>query len=215
MRKNLFAIVLVVLSLSFSQAQDEEKRKAEDGNFTLEVNFTPFGPSPIAMNLIKARYFVSDNIAVRAGFNLGIESKKPSSGMTQSSTLFSFKPGIEIHRSGTGRLSPYIGAELNFTNKGVSEEGKDYSIKGAWSDGVDLYKNVGSFTFGLNGLAGADYYFAKKVFLGVELGYGLQLENTKDIQVTQTGVAAEKIKGGSIFNIGANFNSALRLGFIF
>ncbi|MFN7330812.1 MAG: hypothetical protein ACK5UP_15035, partial [Bacteroidota bacterium] len=62
----------------------------------------------------------------------------------------------------------------------------------------------------------ADYYVVKRLYLGLEIGYGFQVVNSSDISVTlYSGTAPAPAKGGSTFQLGPNFNSALRLGFVF
>jgi hypothetical protein len=65
-------------------------------------------------------------------------------------------------------------------------------------------------------LIGADYYLIKHLYLGLEIGYGFQVSNSADISVTPfSGSSPQPNKGGSTFQLGSNFNSSLRLGFVF
>ena len=81
--------------------------------------------SPVALGshaginagLIKGRYFLQDNIALRLslGLNNSSSTQKTTDPVTEATTksnVFTFGLGLEHHFGGTDRLSPYIGAEL-------------------------------------------------------------------------------------------------------
>lgn len=150
--------------------------------------------------MVKVRYFLADDLALRASFNFssGSQTKKvyeiKSGKQTDnvgtsktSSSFFGVNLGIEKHFTGTERLSTYIGGDLSLGTSGVSVKEEKYfngaynedrgqKIKG-WNgidpngpDGDDA--RFGGFGFGLRAVTGADYYFVKKVYLGAEAGWG-------------------------------------------
>jgi hypothetical protein len=47
---------------------------------------------------------------------------------------------------------------------------------------LDRTEKNGSTTFGLNLLAGTDFYFADNIYLGAELGFGFQTTSNKDTE---------------------------------
>lgn len=101
--------------------------------------------------MFKGRYFTSEQFAYRGTLVIDNESAKNNNKFALGLGF-----GVEKHFTGTDRLSPYVGGDvmLKLENQKVA--------------------NVSSsnFGFGLRGVFGADYYFAKRVFLGVEAGLG-------------------------------------------
>ncbi len=223
--KKLMLIALFAGVASFANAQF----KPEAGNKTLEVNFTPLGGSPISINGIRLRMFNDATTAYRLGVNINYASSKTRTGTTadgskelydKSSALgFSIQPGIEKHMGGTNRLSPYMGAILDLglqTSKDIVE-----SESGTTANQVETVTTTGTNGFlrvGVNAVAGADYYISNKLYIGLEVGYGLQLVNSATIK-TETSVSGAPTvkdqKPGSTFNFGPNFNGAFRLGYAF
>ena len=104
------------------------------------------------------------------------------------------RPGYETHLEGTYRLSPYFGAELIFelqsssqtieTVQGGNVEETTISNGRVQGNGPT---SPGFTRLGLNGVAGADYYFAEKLYLGVEVNLGFQYTLNSDITVETTG----------------------------
>jgi hypothetical protein len=223
MKKITFYLVFLISSIP-SYSQDSVaviKYKPIIKHFTAEVNFNPFSSAPISINYLRFRKFVSERQAVRLGLSIGFRNQKQIENVTQSSFEISLRPGYEWHFVGTDRLSPYIGLDGDFTIKSSSfsddrdaaTSGPIKGVKGAWdSNGSER----GFTRLGANILVGADYYLVRKLYLGLEFGYGFLLINTADITTTFfTGSASQTVKEGSTFQIGPNFNSSLRLGFIF
>jgi hypothetical protein len=228
MKKASFVILLFLYSVvCFSQdaTAPSISYKPAAKALTAEVNFNPFSSTPVSINYLRLRKFVSEQNAVRLGFSLGVRNQTPFENTSQSSFDINLRPGYEHHFAGTERLSPYIGFDVDIAIKSSSYSddrtsaqnpgpGPYSKISGAW----DTNGTERGFTrFGANFLIGVDYYIIKRLYLGVEFGYGFQLINSSDITVTPRSVSstATPIKGGSTFQIGPNYNSAIRLGFVF
>src|SRR4030042_4202924 len=101
MKKIIFLFAMVVSSFTGTQAQDE-------GKITFDLNFNPAAFFDAAasdmfqMPYIKARYFMSPDLAVRIGLGVGFSNDKDYVGITDDYTktsvfAFSFAPGIEKH----------------------------------------------------------------------------------------------------------------------
>lgn len=222
--KKLFMLVAAVSITAAGFAQ-----KFESGDKNLEVNFTPLGGSPISMNNIRFRMFNSDASAFRVGFGLSLANEKSVTGTTtdgktflidnESTFNFNIRPGYEMHFEGTERLSPYIGAELDIAIQSHKTE-SDYE-NGGTANQVETTTTTGTngyFRFGVNAIAGFDYYFANKLYLGTEIGFGFGINSMSDIEVDDTisgFTAPDPQEQGSTMNLGPNFNGALRLGFCF
>jgi hypothetical protein len=213
--KILCTLMLALLSLS-AFAQDEERKKSSAGDFTAEVNFNPFSSAPVAINYLRFRYFTSETSALRIGVSLGMEKQNPEEDLTLQTLEVNIRPGYEWHLAGTERLSPYFGVEADIAFKNSSYEDTDEDayvekIDGAWSTGGT---ERGFNRFGLNFIVGADFYVARRVYIGTEFGFGFQNIRYADIEVTSPD-NEDPIKGGTTFQLGPNFNSSLRLGFAF
>jgi hypothetical protein len=111
---------------------------------------------------------------------------------TAKSFNFAIRPGYEKHFAGTDRLSPYVGAELLFSMQSSSYEeeyrsGNTDDVAGATTSNIlanaknwqtwSLTRNDGSTSFGLNAVAGVDFYFADNFYMGAEISLGFA--NTK------------------------------------
>lgn len=216
MKKQLLILFLFVIMSIPALTQDTDRKKPETGDFSVEVNVNPFSSSPININYLRGRYFTSETSAVRIGFSVGMKKQTPEEDVTQKTFEFNIRPGYEWHLAGTERLSPYFGIEADLAFKNSSFEDTDSDayvekIEGAWSTGGT---ERGFNRFGLNFIVGADFYVARRVYIGTEFGFGFQNIKYSDIKVTSPD-NEEPIKGGTNFQLGPNFNSSLRLGFVF
>lgn len=223
--KRAFVILTVLLCTSIWVGAQDYKPVA--GQVALEVNFTPLSATPIGLNYLKARYYIADDMVFRLGLDIRMNSNKsepinavdPNKNDEQkmSYTQFGLYPGIEKHFGNLDRLSPYVGAELGFVTKGSKSSYTDNNAsttvetKGAWGNG----SNRGFTSIGLNVIAGADFYFAKKVYLGTEIGFGFQSVTQKEIEVTSGSTTNVTSVKASSSDVGFNFNPAIRLGFCF
>ena len=205
MKKVVLFIALVATTVVGAQAQ-----KFQGGEKNLEVEFNPFGGSPIGMNGIRFRMFNSETSAIRIGFNIGgtndsqvyaQQSKTegsdgavvilPELNQTQQTFNFAIRPGYEMHFAGTDRLSPYVGAELMYMMSSStmtrefhnSNNADDQTKPENWQTWDMTVKN-GSSTFGLNALAGVDFYFVDNFYLGAEINLGFHNTSYKDRETT-------------------------------
>jgi len=216
------------------------------GNVTAEIGFITGGiaanPTELQNNSfgtpqLKFRYFLQDQIALRVGFAFNQSATterfyeaKPGSGTgfaKNAYSQFGLTAGLEKHFTGTGRLSTYAGADVCFQKNSASTkwensdgngfvDGQTRKTKGFNSNAGEN----GSFGFGLRAIAGADYYFVEKVYLGAEFGWGFIASKDSKTKLEETigGVTADPVEiestGGS-FELAPNLTAGLRLGFIF
>lgn len=222
MKKLLFTIAMIMCVTAIN-AQDS--LKPVSGDITLELDFTPFGSYPINVSFIKGRYFIADDLAVRAGFNFDIKynNAEPNEGVDewkQSSILFGIYPGVEKHFGNMKRVSPYVGGVIGIAVKSSTESYIDKSgssevetkYVGAWSDGSQR----GFFVLDFNLVSGVDVYVVKKLYLGVEMGMEIRRFAFQEVTKEVTGADSQIIstKSNSL-HLGINFNSAIRLGYAF
>lgn len=252
MKKLFTTATLFVSALSLSMAQDAAPEfKPAKGANNLELNFVPLNGKPIQMTYIRYRRFLSDKTAFRLGVGVSFSSSKAdsvfNSNLTANTTVTSgykmtkmgwnIKPGFEKHFSGTNRLSPFIGAELDIAGQSTKEitptgidNGSGTTVTDEFVIQTDKNKNKGGFLrIGVNLVAGFDAYITKHLYLGTELGFGFQMVNYSDHKMTTEYPSSypaivapavdpgnpEPVSQGKEMNIGPNFNSAIRLGYIF
>ena len=213
---------------------DNDKMKPSQGKVTTEFGLTggilnsDFNLNDGAGTLLKFRYFLDDQLALRLGANIGINNQTENFYTTLNSTEGYLKTvnsavlinlGIEKHFDGTRRLSPFVGADILF---GMSAQ----SRKTENSDGNRYVNNLmitetgpGSFGMGIRGVVGADYYIVKHVFIGVEAGLGLMYAKAGETKTTttlnNTTTQFTRKSEGSNFNLGANMITGVRIGFVF
>lgn len=237
MKKQLLALAVLMAGSTCVKAQTTYLPAGGEKN--LELMLSPLGGSPISMAGIKYRHFSSADKAMRLGVFLGfdnkttilqdedskakmLELKKKESTMT-----ISVQPGIEKHIAGTDRLSPYFGGyvDLNFSTKNKKEETQLDYTNGSNAVGYTQTKG-GSLGIGVNAVAGFDYYIAKSLYLGTELGFGLSstmpMKNKSEVvgyNADHTGSATTSGDGKkdnvSKFQVGPNVVGQLRLGWLF
>lgn len=212
---SILILILVICTLD-AIAQDEKVYKPLGANWTAEMNFSPFSSSPIDINYIRLRKFRDPSTAARLGISLSGKNTSPAEDIALSTFELSFRPGFEKHHKGTGRLSPFIGGEFDIAFKSAKAKdetvGVDTEVKGAWdSAGTER----GYLRLGINFITGFDFYVSKNLYIGAEIGYGVELINTTDITFSDDAPGDNTIDGGSFFQFGPNYNSSLRLGFVF
>ena len=154
--------------------------------------------------------------------------------------LIGLQGGIELHSAGTDKLSPFIGGIAGVNMHSAGMDGSDtysgvydgqpftdkykYEVTGGWAN-IDDYGNLDSISNRsytnvlLKGIIGCDYYFAKNLYLGIELNYGLDYKSYPKVEYKGTGdnysetdVLANE---ASSLSFGKTANSVLRLGFKF
>ena len=119
--------------------------------------------------------------------------------------------GIQMYR-GKGRVRGFYGAEANI---GLS------SGKETWTaTDLSVEAKAGStFNLGIRGFIGVEYFFAPKMSLSGELGWGLGIASTGASETTVTiGGTTTTTKGGKVSSFGLdtdNAGAAINLNFYF
>lgn len=237
-----FALILVAATGTYAQKQT-------GGEKNLEVQFAPLGGNPVSIAGIRMRIFNSETSAVRIGLFLGGTTDREitaqpgeTGGDTDSPELVntdrtfsvSLRPGYEKHFAGTDRLSPYVGAEVLFTLNRQTNIEESYSTNSFTDpDSKVLWETTttdGSTIFGLNLVAGTDFYFADNIYLGAELGFGFASTRQRDTETSVSDLDAfriangipqdedvefDPILNGSNSGWGPNVQGTLRLGWLF
>ncbi len=159
-------------------------------------------------------------------------------------TLKSRSAMAEITKSGrsgaTGTTNDYFqGTETielsgaNFSNfSGIKIDDADNSnasLNFGTGNNPPGYNNRGFLRFGLSGVLGADYYFMKSAYLGIEVTYGLAINSNSEVKfstknniqaptITTTNSRSSEVTAespSSSFNLIPNATAAFRLGIKF
>lgn len=233
------ALAGTILLAGISGIEAQAQYRPAGGEKNLELMLAPLGGSPISMAGIKYRHFSSANNAMRVGLFVGFDNKttitQDADDKTkalelkkkESSITIGIQPGIEKHLEGTERLSPYFGGyvDINYTTKTKKEDAQLTLTNGTNQLGYTKTKS-GSLGFGLNAVAGFDYYVAKSLYVGTELGFGLAATmpgknktETVDYNNDHSGTATTNTEGKkdnvSKFQVGPNVVGQLRMGWLF
>ncbi len=210
--KKIILTAVAVFGFAFANAQEEKSGfKASTGNLTTELSVNGLIDN-VSFNLqdqgfdnemmFKARYFKSESIAYRGLFTIGVDSettKMNPDDLKESTTKIGLGFGVEKHFAGTDRLSPYVGGDLLVGFNSSKVEQGSYEEKGP-----------NGFRLGVRGVFGADYYFAKNLYLGVEAGLGIFYHNTGKTEINGTTVN----DGSNRFEITPSVVGGVRVGFI-
>jgi hypothetical protein len=237
MKKLLLSLSVAILGLA-AQAQDFKPVKGDvttEFGLTGGINETNFDLNDGA-GLLRFRYFQKDNLAFRLGFNVGSQNTTknaygavgtPAEGKegsaTTKATQFLINLGVEKHFTGTERLSPYVGGDILFgagTRKTSFENATGSANTPVYADNTSSeVKGPGYTSIGLRGVIGADYYIAKRLYLGVEAGFGFNYESAGETK-TSTTVAGNTTtvttkSAGNAFEINPSIITGVRVGFAF
>lgn len=117
-------------------------------------------------------YTLSDEWMVRLGFGVTVDktaSKDEDNNKAHNTeSSFNVEPGIIYSFSGTDRLEPYVGLELVFGLNSSCEY--SYSkVDGATYERENKTRNS---HFGANAVTGFNFYVAKDLYVGAEVGLG-------------------------------------------
>mgnify|MGYP002395028021 CR=1 FL=1 len=232
MKKVLFFAALLVGSVSYGQ-----RPTAESSPFSMEgvLNMTGQGISWQAPT-IRARYFVNDNIAIRASIGLGDGMGTPQSesytiadtsdaiGSADITRLaWNAQVGGEYHLKGTERMSPYFFLGVNFgagsSNLSTSDALPDGSGGYNYAAGSSFSREGSRSMIGVDLGAGLDVYVIDNLYLGLELGLGWTSMTFDDIVTevtTPIGSTVTEELGYSQSFLGTSAGTAaIRLGWRF
>jgi hypothetical protein len=246
MKKLILALVFVIGVSAISQAQ----YKPEAGDKNLEINFAPLGGTPVSIPGIKFRSFMSATSAFRLGVFVGYnntttitqeedfndDNEQLALELRDKLSTFSvaIQPGIEKHFAGTERLSPYIGGFVNLGYTSKTDYSESETQTGPIADTelflADMTTKTGQLNLGLNAVAGFDYYFAAKLYIGAEVGFGFAMNNDFKSKVTEnttelneagdalvnvTNETESILNKKSNFQVGPNVVGQIRVGWLF
>lgn len=152
-------------------------------NINLASNKNEYGS-----NILFARHYLKEDLVLRMGFGLTINSETKTTAdsvgntlveveNSKSNYLLNFSGGLEKHLAQSNRLDPYLFGQLDLTFIGKTNEEtdtKETSGAGTAST-VRTIKEDGGIAFGLGGGIGFNYFLATRLSIGSEIGFGLQV----------------------------------------
>lgn len=238
MKKSILLFALAISTGFAASAQsadhfESDRLKPVQGDVAAEFGLTggilnsDFTLNEGTSGLLRFRYFIKDDLALRIGANIAISNvnqKFYGTGTNEGKTT-DFKSltlvnlGLEKHFRGTHRLSPYVGGDLLLgfqTSK----------ITALNNDGVSYVPNTkitqsgpGTFGVGLRGVFGTDFYIYKSLFIGAEAGLGaLFAVEGKTKTTTTVGNSTSTVthkSAGNNFSLSPSMVTGVRIGFVF
>jgi len=223
--KKLFVLAgaVVVSSSLFAQKATAENPFSVEGQLSYNTSSLSFNAPSLRM-----RYFIADDLAARVSLSINNSSTKdyyyelPDNAGGEgtevnkiSMTMVSL--GAEKHFAGTDKLSPYVGADIVFGMGNNSAKWDKFDGSGYNADFTAAAKAPTSM-FGLNLVAGTDYYFAENFYVGMELGLGFQSisEKAGEFKATTGGVTTTSLsEPAKSSSFGNNFIGNARIGWRF
>ena len=202
-------------SFTFASAQVTTNagtfNKPAEGDTAFEMQFMPNldGAAMFADRgaTVTMRKFESADKAVR--WSASLDYNNDGDRLTPTNYSLGLGYGIENHFTGAERLSTYWGYGASMTYRGESDYEQDVLrtdddgfpiLDGQGNeqfDAVTVEGADGVLTLGAGVFLGADYYIMPKVYVGVELGYGLDVDLEDDTSMT----------------LGGGVNGMMRFGF--
>ena len=249
--KKIFTSIAFILFSTILFAQQPDTLKPVKGDIGLSLGISGLINNVVVQSLgdpngnlmLFGRYYIKNDMALRLGLALDYSNQNffaedsvsiPSGNRalqeldsTVSQFSYTINMGIEKHLGNSKRLDPYILGDLligriGSTNTDSKTEITD--VTGTYKEQVILREDGGHF-FGLTVGAGFNFFFSKKMSLGIEFGYAFTYTKTGgDYSYSQviTPVSGSQVsnfesgKGGvSQTKIGATPSSGLILSFFF
>lgn len=208
--KKAILLTAIALCAAFVSAQDINIPKAH--TFSTEIQFNPFDQDGETFSLdgLKLRYFLTDNDALRFKLGFGVSHIKTNSDTQDKTEAFVLKNnladlaidlGYERHFNVHKRINLYTGGSLGFSRHFASTHVAFYNpdnekVEGKLHNGAvteltgeesfdNLLGNVSDrayWGFNTSIFAGIDFYIYKGLFIGTELGIGLQTQATSQMK---------------------------------
>ena len=210
------------------------------GSHSFEVSFNPsniFATGGDAFSLIngtvKYRNFSTAQKALRIGLNVNFQNYTDIiqqadedvnlKELKQYTTVYgiTLMPGFEKHFDVSDRISPYVGAQAIISYKQTSE-------KTEYEDGDSIetieyinsagHAGDGYLAFGPGVFTGVDYYFVKRLYIGVEVGFAFQYYSMLSAKKIDSGDSDnnDEYKNGSQMYFGPGLTTGnIRLGWTF
>jgi opacity protein-like surface antigen len=139
-----------------------QKASSDDSKYSLEgmINYNSTTGISWDATSVRMRYFMDDNNVVRLSVGMNLNK------IEDEVSGFNLGLGYERHLNGTDKLSPYLGGGFSMLATNLNDEKTN--------------------DFGLNALAGMDYYVFENVYLGLELGLSFAVNDDRGLYNSMT-----------------------------
>jgi len=250
MKNIIIAFTLIIASTFVANAQ-QDTLKSRDGDWGFVLNLTGLIDN-ISLgnvtdgnnnNAILAKHHLTNDKVLRLGLGLKTvsnnwlleDSISKQSGnralqtidSTESRFDFSLSVGFEKHLGTTRRLDPFVGGEIVIGRIGTTKIDASTDITDV--TGTEKIQQItqidGGFNFGLNFIAGFNYFFAERISIGAEFNLGYMYSSSggdvSDSRVTTPVSGAQETEFSSSKNksssrgFDVNSTAGLMLSFYF
>ena len=210
MKKVLAVLLAGLLLATFAYAGDDIVPAAKAGSKSLNFLFGGLGQFNIGgsgpAGGLGVTYFMSSEAALRLGFQLSSTSQTtkapsvPANGKDQTQSAFNLGvAGDYLMYMNSGRVRPYMGAGLSFTLNSGDQKYTPVTFNNQTFTPDEL--KTGGITFGLQGIAGAEFFIYNEISLSAEYQLNLiNINSPSDTEVTVNGTTT-KTPGTSHTNI--------------
>lgn len=138
-------------------------------------------------NILFGKYYISDKKVLRMGFGLDVLARKRESADSVGQTLvekdssynqyfINVSFGYESHLATSGRLDPYLFAQVDLTF--IGKQNLDIEERTRSGAGMSSVKSEitadGGLAFGLSAGGGFNYFLAERFSIGAELLFQIQ-----------------------------------------
>ncbi len=196
--KKIIVSLALLLGSTFVLTAQEDTLKSRDGDWGFVLNLTGLIDNISIGNVsdgnnnnaILAKHHLTDDKVLRLGLGLRsinnntftADSISIGSGnralqeydSTETRFDFSISGGIEKHLGTTRRLDPFVGGELSIGRIGATkiDANTDITDITGTRNISHIIQTDGGFNFGLNAIAGFNYFFAERISIGAEFSLG-------------------------------------------
>lgn len=188
--KNMKKVLLIAGLVTLTSSAFGQKATT-DAPFSLE-GLLNYNASTLSFSspAVRARYFLSDNLALRLqvgldnsatkSYHYELPNNEGAEGIAvDKNSMFWLGLGAEYHFKGTDRLSPYAGAQFNLGMGGSKTDYKNTDGTSYLADYTEKGKSPG-IGFGGDLVAGVDIYLVQNLYMGLELGFHMSATTMKE-----------------------------------
>lgn len=223
MRKQLMLLTALLLLSCPIFAQDESSEEGSSGGMAgagdllFEVTGTPFntGGSLLNFSEFRARYFITEDMAVRLGMFMDLSNNQSTPDLVFNSSTWNVMPGFEYHFINDGAFRSYVAGDILIGQRIASAKSSTGpTVLGATSlpaTPTSFVQGRGYFQFGFRAGIGAEYYFGKRFYIGGEIGFDYVNQTNAEVFVDgESFQEATKTNTGSLVT-----SNAIKIGFRF
>ncbi len=192
MRKILLLLSIVMLTVA-AGAQAQTMPGTREGRKAILLNFITIGS--FTLNQYQggfgAKYFIQNNLAVRGMLLFGTDNttQKGFGGAKTSTLDFGIAGAAEYHLNPAPGVSPYVGGAISYFNSGITTN----------SGGIGGSNTETTTSFGVDALAGVEFFLGPNVSVAAEYQYGIKSSNTQGQSDFELGFSTASVTMGIYF----------------